>query len=247
MDSGADTHVFGKGWIPLFEQGVHTPTADLIGFDEVHARKKELPIGPHTALVKTIDEKYVILRADHGVSNPTAKHILLCSFECREMGIIVDDCHKRHNKSIDGTKGTQSIQFQDKTSIDLIFKAALMTFVTEKLAPEDLENNKYPIYDIAIPDWNPKMYVDDPMSINNLGRNQATVLSTKKKSEDPESNTNEVPTVTMNWDNFKESIYNSGPEGTTMEVPWDLPSHYDENDEISVLKLMGINNKHRCR
>ena len=52
IDSGADTHVFGKGWIPLFEHGVHTPTSDLIGFDEIHARKKGLPIGPHTALVK---------------------------------------------------------------------------------------------------------------------------------------------------------------------------------------------------
>ena len=192
--------------------------------------------------MKTTDEKYIILRAEHGVSNPTANHTLLCSFECREMGIIVDDCHKRNNKSIDGTKGTQSIQFQDKTSIDLLCKAALMTFVTEKLAPEDLENNKYPIYDIAIPDWNPKMHVDDPMSINNLGRNQATVLNTKNKSEDSESNTNEIPTMTENCDNFQENKYIYGPEGTTMEVPWDIPSEYDVNDEISVLKLMGINN-----
>ena len=26
-----------------------------------------------------------------------------------------------------------------------------------------------------------------------------------------------------------------------MELPWDLPSQYDVNDKISMLKLMGIN------
>ena len=35
MDSGADTHVFGKGWIPLFTEGTHTPMADLIKFNNI--------------------------------------------------------------------------------------------------------------------------------------------------------------------------------------------------------------------
>ena len=162
IDSVADTHVFWKGWIPLFQQGPHTPTADLIGFDNIHVRKQGLPIGTHASLVRTENNELIILRAEHGFSNPSTTHTLLCTFECREHGIIVDDCHKKHVKSVDGTRGTQSIQFPDKTKINLLCKAALMTFATETLELQDLENNKYPIYDIFIPDWNPKEYFDDP-------------------------------------------------------------------------------------
>ena len=61
LDSGADTHVFGTGWIPLFVRGPHTQTVDFIGFDNVHARKHGLPIGPHAALVKTATGKRIIL------------------------------------------------------------------------------------------------------------------------------------------------------------------------------------------
>ena len=82
-----------------------------------------------------------------------------------------------------------------------------MTFVTEKLVPEDLENNKYPIYDIAIPDWNPKIHFDAPFSIDNSERNQATILNTKKKIEDSESNDSGISPVTKNCDNSQENIY----------------------------------------
>ena len=168
MDSGADTHVFGKGWLPLFQKGPHTPTADLIGFDSVYAKKQNLPIGPHAALVRTENGDLIILRAEHGVSNPTANHTLLSTFECREQGIMVDDCHKNHIKSINGEKGTQSIQFKDSTKIDLICKAALMTFYTETLTWKDIEENKYPIYEIAIPEWNPKDHFDDPYAFTEI-------------------------------------------------------------------------------
>ena len=105
--------------------------ADLIGFDEACAKERRLPIGPHATLVKLDNGERIILRAEHGVSNPTANHTLLCTFECREMGIIVDDCHKNHLKSIDGSRGTQSLQFKDYTTIDLVCRGALMTFETE--------------------------------------------------------------------------------------------------------------------
>ena len=51
-DGGADTHVFGRAWIPLFSEGPHTPKADIIGFDDKAARKHGLPIGPHATKVK---------------------------------------------------------------------------------------------------------------------------------------------------------------------------------------------------
>ena len=52
MDSGADTHIFGKGWLPLFEKGPHTLTADLIGFDSVYTKKQNFPIDHQVALVR---------------------------------------------------------------------------------------------------------------------------------------------------------------------------------------------------
>ena len=33
VDSGADTHVFGHRWTPLFKQNDHTRMENLIGFD----------------------------------------------------------------------------------------------------------------------------------------------------------------------------------------------------------------------
>ena len=68
VDCGADTHVFGTGWIPLFVQGPHTKTVDLIGFDNVHARKHDLPIGPHATLARKASGKRIILRAKQYVT-----------------------------------------------------------------------------------------------------------------------------------------------------------------------------------
>ena len=83
IDGRADTHVFGRGWLPLFERGPHTQTADLVGFDSAYAKKHDLAIGPHAALARTNKGELIILRAEHGVSNPTANHMLLSIFKCR--------------------------------------------------------------------------------------------------------------------------------------------------------------------
>ena len=40
LHEGADTRVFGYSWLPLFTVGPHTKKADIIGFDEMAARKK---------------------------------------------------------------------------------------------------------------------------------------------------------------------------------------------------------------
>ena len=52
VDGGADTHVFGYSWLPLFIVGPHTKKTDIIGFDGMAARKQNLPIGPHVTNVK---------------------------------------------------------------------------------------------------------------------------------------------------------------------------------------------------
>ena len=41
------------------------------------------------------------------------------------MGIIVDDVHNVHPRSNNGEKGTQCIEFEDGTKVDLICNSAL--------------------------------------------------------------------------------------------------------------------------
>ena len=255
MDSGADTHVFGKGWLPLFEKGPHMPTADLIGFDSLYAKKQNLPIGPHAALVRTENGDLIILRAEHGVSNPTANHTLLSTFECREQGIMVDDCHKNHIKSINGEKGTQSIQFKDSTKIDLICKAALMTFYTETLTWKDIEEKKYSIYEIVIPEWNPKDHFDDPYAFTEMEhQNEPNVNNTRLKNCG--NIADKMPPLLDNYSQqemFCNSSYmsiNNATEQTksidtvpleTISVSWDIEHHYKDNETMSIMSLMGIN------
>ena len=53
MDAGADTHVVGNTWKPLFEITELTPRADVIGFDTNAACKKGLPIGAYATKTAT--------------------------------------------------------------------------------------------------------------------------------------------------------------------------------------------------
>ena len=154
IDGGADTHVLGMAWLPLFTKHANTPKADIIGFDDKDGRKHNLPIGPHATKVRDRNNRLIILRVQHGISNNTAKHTLLCTFQMRERGIIVDDVHLNHHKSNSGEKGTQSIEFKDGTIIDLFCKSALMTFDIEKPTWNEVHGGKLPIYDISVENRN---------------------------------------------------------------------------------------------
>ena len=165
IDGGADTHVFGMAWLPLFKEGPNTPRADIVGFDDKAVRKYGLPIGPHATKVKDRNGRYIILKARHGVSNSTAEHTLLCTFQMREMGIIVDDVHNTRPRSNNGEKGTQCIEFEDGTKIDLICKSALMTFNIETSMYNEVFDGNIPVYDISLQHWNPQQQYDDKMAI----------------------------------------------------------------------------------
>ena len=98
---------------------------------------------------------------------------LLCAFEMRQIGIVVDDVHKTHNKSIQGDKGTQSIMFQDGTTVDLRCESTLMTCGSPRPTMKEILNEDFPMYDIAHKLWNPAEYFDeiklrtkDPKSVN---------------------------------------------------------------------------------
>lgn len=160
-----DSHVFGRAWIPLFSEGPNTPKADIIGFDDKAARKHGLPIGPHATKVKGRSNRYIILRVLYGVSNETSDHTLLCTFQMRDMQIIVDDINNSHQRPSNGEKVTQCIEFKDGTKVDAICKSALMTFNIEK--PTYIENfeGNIPIYDLSQQHWNPQNHFDNIMAI----------------------------------------------------------------------------------
>ena len=192
IDGGADTHVLGMAWVPLFTEDAKTPKADIIGFDDKAARKYNLPIGPHATKTRDRNNRIIILRAQHGVSNKTAEHTLLCTFQMRELGIVVDDVHVDHPRSNIGEKGSQCIEFEDGTIVDLVCKSASMTFNIEKPTEEEVYNGKIPIYDISVNTWNPQQYYDDVMAIpehpNDSDDRNIRLFNTTTEREENENN-----------------------------------------------------------
>ena len=126
-DGGADTNVYGSNWIRLFDVTESTPKADVIGFDYTVAIKKNLPMGPHATKTRDTTGRAIIILGPTGAGNITSPHTLFTTFGARDHGLIVDDCHKIHYKSIN-EKGTQTITFSDGTKIDLLCRSALMSF-----------------------------------------------------------------------------------------------------------------------
>ena len=166
VDGGADTHVVGNTWKPLYQVDNTTPRADVIGFDSNAARKKGLPIGAYATKTTTDQGKEVILRAKHAVGNSSSSHSLLCTYQMRETGIIVDDVSKKHTINNEGDKGTQTITFKDGITIALKCRHTLMSFETS--IPTEHEIQTLPTYDIAMEGWDPQMYYDginDDLSI----------------------------------------------------------------------------------
>lgn len=118
----------------------------IIIFDELAATKQNPSIGPHVTKTKDNKGRIIILLSSHRVSNRSVNHFFLCSFEMREIGLIVDDIHKTYIKSEKKDMGSQIIQLQDSTTIDLKFKSTLMTINSEFPTMEEVMSKKYPIY-----------------------------------------------------------------------------------------------------
>ena len=91
----------------------------------------------------------------------------------RKMGIIVDDVCKRHVKGPMETMGTQSLIFEDGTTVDLKCKYTLMAFNTTIPTMEEVEN--LPQYQIAFKNWNSQRYY------NNLDINKITTPKTQSE------------------------------------------------------------------
>ena len=100
----------------------------------------------------------------HEVGNPSSNHTLLCLYQMREMGIMVDDVYTFNLKRLMGTLGTQSLVFKDGTTVGLKCKSTLMTFNTTIPTMEEVEN--LPKYHIAFENWDPQRYYDDSHNNN---------------------------------------------------------------------------------
>ena len=232
IDGGADTHVLGAIWIKKITVNKHTPMVDVIGFDSQAARKHNLPIGPHAIKISDSNGREIILMAKHGVGNTSSKHTLLCSYQMREMGIIVDDVHTKHAKDITGTLGSQSITFQDGTIVNLKCKSTLMAFNTS--IPTMDEINSLPTYQIAFENWDPQRYYDDAdmdkIAISNLQEknNTKATLFLSNASSPPENN------------NMETSISELSLDDTNSLIPmWDTQTSHS-----AISSLPSLNSEH---
>ncbi|MCP4500508.1 MAG: hypothetical protein GY822_11165, partial [Deltaproteobacteria bacterium] len=215
-DGGADSHVGGKGWLPITPtSGPGVKHAELVGFDKDSARKSNLPIVSAITKATTDSGKTVILRAPHMVYNKDSPHTLLSEYEMRETGLIVDTVAKHHLADTDGNYGTQSIIFDDGEIISLSKKATLMTFAAEQPTMEEYET--HPIYDIGILDWCPQDHYDDN-SLNVKPRIQPKQIMNAKVDNEHDDN---------------DSIYDDLPGlQDRIEKDYDSDSDDEENEIV---------------
>ena len=82
---------------------------------------------------------------------------------------------------------------------------------------KDLENATYPIYDIALPEWNPRNHCDDPYAINDPSQELRT-LTVQDSSQPME----------------KE-------EDVQIQIPWNIDLLYDDNKATTILNMMNSN------
>ena len=168
IDAGADSHVGGSHWLPLTPlSGPGVKYANVVGFDDQHARKNGLPIVSAITKVYT-DKGWVLIRAKHLVYNGSTNHSLLSTYQMREMKLLVDDVSRRHVKDEDGNYGTQSIQFPDGCILPLSVMSALMTCNAVKPTMDDYTEQHLPVYDIAHENWTPSIHYDEPTQCNKL-------------------------------------------------------------------------------
>ena len=244
IDGGADTYVVGKSWMPMYILGPQTPKADVIGFDDNAARKHNLPIGPYATNVKDTNGKEIIMYAKHAVGNESSDHTLLCSFHMREIGIIIDDVSSRHINNTSEENGTQSVTFKDETIVDLRCRSTLMSFDTTLHTEKEIAT--LPVYEIAMDNWDPKAYIDDPINMpldSKVNPDNNDVSSRLFHSNTQIITTMELQSLNNTTDNSFENYvqlpsnymacYPKQVETNAMKV-----SHHDVSDGISILTYM---------
>ena len=179
FDNGADTFVFGEGWEIISYTG---QTANLVGFDTLHARKNHLQIVTAQTVIDHPSGEQLIIRVHQGVYNPGNNYTLASKFQCYEGGCAIDSTAKQHLKP-DGSHGTQCIKFPgDPRKWDFEVRECLMTL--QHRLPTMEEKETLPIIEITSKSpWNPHehtfLYNDcpqfEPLPTETVNMSQALV------------------------------------------------------------------------
>jgi hypothetical protein len=104
LDGGVDTCILGQGWEV---HSVHnTRKANVVGFDQEAAVKRNLPIVSAITAIDLPNGISVILIVHEAIYNDTDNHSLLSKFQLRDFGVKIDSiCHKHG--------GAQKMEVQD--------------------------------------------------------------------------------------------------------------------------------------
>jgi hypothetical protein len=176
LDGCADTCVLGKGWEVL---SVHnTRRANVVGYDNEAAEKRNLPIVSAIPAVDLPDGISVILIVHEAIYNDTANHSLLSEFQLRDFRVKVDSiCHKHG--------GTQKTEIQDVGSLLVVsLELAGCKIYFEHRLPTTEEINSLKQYCLTKDDtpWNPSSFSDqvaDKFCQQVIDKEQKNSLNTK--------------------------------------------------------------------
>ena len=113
VDGGTDTHVLGEGFD--FFKYTEGRLANLVGFD-AGLRRNHRRIGSAAAVFLDVDSNPLLGIFHEAVHNPGQGTSLLCPYQSREHGLIIDDTAKVHRRA-DNQWGTQRICDPDTGSI----------------------------------------------------------------------------------------------------------------------------------
>ena len=83
----------GQGWSVESYTG---EKVNLVGFDNIHAQKNQLPLVTALTVIEHPEHGNVILRANQVVLNESSKTTLLSEYQLSEYGCMIDMKPMRH-------------------------------------------------------------------------------------------------------------------------------------------------------
>ena len=174
----------------------------------------------------------------------------------RETGIIVDNISKNHTINNNGEKVTQSITFEDGTTITLKCFHTLMSFETS--IPTEHEIQTLPTYDIAMEGWDPQMYYDginddlsimSGMSVPDSGEDTLPVVNQTQLEDISDEMSIELPDKMKEYIDYNHnsstnlSSYHSGEQSfisyftnVDLDAVFEKPNAADSHDKNSDYK-----------
>ena len=179
INNGADTSVIGQGWLVAEHT---TRKANMIGFDSVHAVKKNLPIVTTISAVDNGDDT-MLIGVHESILNESSPHSLLSDFQLRECVEQLDVVSKRHG-------GKQVLKPTTDSSIPLQMKECMMTFQVWIPTTHEIDNRE--IHWLTKDEvQNPKTFFDDPADeffdcSNNNGDETVALIASKDHSDEDE-------------------------------------------------------------